>query len=1327
MSKQDYGWKRFWCPRSGSIALADGGYLSDPDAEWSRAYNPNLVSLEAIADIPCLVLLGEPGIGKSQELENLKAFTEEKICDSSQILELNFRSCTNLKEDLFKDETFTDWLSNSYHLYLFLDSLDEGLLSISTLATGLVDELKKSKYQNHIDRLHLRLACRTFVFPAILEEGLKSLWKEANWAIYELAPLRRIDVIRAAKAESFSSDDFLKEIDQKDAVPLAIKPITLRFLLNTYRRHNGQFPPEQRLYDFYLEGCKLLCEEVNESRHASDRAGNFDSDQRLIVAARIAAVTIFANRFAVWTSVDKGDVPAEDILLQSLCFSYEKANGREFEITKEVIKEVLDTGLFSSRGLNRMGWAHQTYAEFLAAWYLTQYEIPLAKIMELVYSYEDTDCKLIPQLHETAAWLASMRSDVLQEIIETDPAVTLQTDVPTDAKVRASIVDNLLTQYEEGKLFDRGRNNYRHYAKLKHPGLVEQLRPYICDSGKQIDAQELAIDLAEVCEVSELQDELAELALDSSQSIYLRVSAAKAICSVGNAATRLRLKPLVIAQLSEDTNDRLKGYALQSLWPDHLTAEELFQVLTPPKKRNFFGGYQWFINYELVQQLRPEHLVVAFDWLKRQGLKCFGHPFQKLGDALLFKAWENFDLPGVAESFTQVALAQWKRYERIITDGSTLEQQFTASLLYDIGKRHTLVEQAVLSISGTGEDLFFLLSSSTENILVSEDIFWMLEKLQASSCKKTQKIWAQLIRLSFNDQDVKQIDAIIVATQANSILQKIFSPYFTPIELNSSQSKKLRADHLRAKERQACGQDPPLLDPSPRERVLQCLEKLEAGDLAAWWQLNMEMTLRPDSTHYDNEFELDLTKLPGWQEAEEATQNRIIEGAKSYTQNQSKISYLWIRKNTYNCLALAGARALGLLLKKCPHHLDSIAPEVWRKWAPVVIAFPCEQQDSFHSELVKITYLNAPRESINTLILLIDKDSCNDHDISSFSQFKKAWDTRLKLALLEKAKDPLLNPRCVGQLLEELLKQGLTEAEEFAKSLIVLPLPSTEYEREKALIAARVLVENSHPSSWAFIWSFIQQHTSFGREVLELFADRYSHGIKLNLTEAQLADLYIWLVHQYPYEQDPDHSNAVMAQIVNTRDGMANLRDDVLTQLKEKGTLQACDEIRRIIKALPDITWLGKILIDAQVNMRRMAWKPMMPEEFLQFIIIKEPSNLDLSNQLNVIDQRTKKMEDEPKTENNFNISGSHINAPFGNSGETHSYVTTSSSAAEPSSEAQAKVNWGNWLAVIAILVTIISIPLSMGVSGAFNEEFRQLLNRIFPSQVEQEFTPQAN
>jgi predicted NACHT family NTPase len=1201
MSETGYDWKRFWCPRSGSIKLADDGYLYDPDAE-GKAYNPDLVSLEAIAHLPCLALLGEPGIGKTRALKAEQDEIANKIQEQgNQALFLDLRSYGSeerLVHELFNNPKFTAWQAHTHQLHIFLDSFDECLLRIDTLAMLLVDKLKE--YRSSVQRLYLRIACRTAVWSIALEKGLKEIWGENHVGVYELAPLRRVDVSKAANGKGFPADNFLKEIEHKDIVPLAIKPITLKFLLNIYHRHNGQFPPGQKLYELYLEGCKLLCEEVNESYQASNRAGNFDSDQRLIVAARIAAVTIFANRFAVWTGVDQGEVPAEDVLLKRLRFGCEKANGREFEVTREALKEVLDTGLFSSRGSNRMGWAHQTYAEFLAAWYLEQHEVPLKQIRQLIFSSEDPDRKLVPQLHETAAWLASMRLDVLQEIVKTDPDVLLRTDVPTDAGVRTSIVDNLLTQYEEGKLFDRGRNNYRHYAKLKHPGLVEQLRPYICDSSKQINARDLAIDIAEVCEVSELQDELVNLALDSLQSIYLRVSAAKAISLVGNAITRLKLKLLAIKQLPEDEDDRLKGYALQALWSGQLTAEELFQALTPPKKINFFGSYQWFLNHKLVPQLQPDNLVVALNWLGGQGLRCSGHPFEKLGDAILFKAWENFDLPGVAESFTQVALVQWREHQRIITHDSKMKEQLAASLLQDSRKRRTLIKQAVSIVAGVEEDPFFLISSLTENVLVSEDIYWMLESLHGSNCEKVQKIWAQLIQWSFNRQDAKQIDAIIAATQVNRILQEIFAPYSSSIELDSAQANQLKSNYLRMQEMQDRRRNPPLLDPPPKEIVLQRLEKLEAGDLNAWWQLNMEMTLKPDSTHYGSDFELDLTELPGWQEADEATQRRIIEGAKKYIQQQDDIDYRWIGTNTFNRPALAGYRALQLLLQESSVFFQNLPSKIWQRWAPVIIAAPNQDQDSY-LELVKYAYLNAPEEFIKTLITLINKEN-QEHDyLSVINRLDKCWDKRLKLTLLEKAKDPSLKPKCIGQLLEKLLEQGLTEARDFAQSLLTFPLPLAENEREKALIAAKVLVENSDPLSWSFIWALVQQDSSFGREVFERVDYDYFHGIQLNLTEAQLANLYIWLVRQYPYYEDPDLSDPEDS-VITPRKMIVDLKRIVLNQLTEKGTHQACAEIERIIQELPDITQLKRILIEAQANMRRNTWQPPKPKEFLQLV-----------------------------------------------------------------------------------------------------------------------------
>lgn len=1228
MPSQDYGWKRFWCPRSGRINLDDGGYLVNPDSEWGHFYKPDLVAFDAISDIPCLVLLGEAGMGKTTAAEQAYRQVCQRLSGSEDV-GLWFRlgdygSDKDLCDAIFRDETFQAWRRGTNKLHLFLDSLDEGLLSIKILVRILKREIEKLP----CERLHFRITCRTADWSDNLEQELKNKWGEANIGVYQLAPLRRVDVIEAANKCNINSDDFLEKVFQKNAIPLAIKPITLKFLLGTYK--NQRFPSSQK--DLYVEGCLQLCEEVNLDRRDSGFIGNLSAKQRLVIAGRIATLLLFSQRSAIWMSPEYGDMPNTDIAIRNISIGKESINQQE----ENAIKEVLSvTELFSSRGSHRISFAHQTYAEFLAAWYLVHHETPLNQVMKLIVSPEDPECKLIPQLHETAAWVASMRTDVLQEIMKTDPDVLLRSDIPTDADIRAVIVDNLLKQYEQGKLFDSHRDNYRRYEKLKHAGLAVQLRPYIQDSSKPTDARDAAIDIAEVCKVCELQEELINLALDSFQSISLRVSAAKAICTVGDASARLRLKSLIFSQMPEDENDQLKGYALRAIWSDYLLAEELFNALTSPKKRNFTGEYRVFLDFELVPKLQPSDLVIALNWVEKQGLRCFGHPFERLGNAILLKAWEYFDLPGIAENFTKVALIQWREHQKVITRDNELETQFECSFINNIKNRRKLVEQAVIIVSQSGENIYFLLDSLTENILSTEDVFWMLGKLQNVHSQE-ERIWAALIPWKFNRDDSKQIDAILETTQTNNILREEFAFYVSPIDLESTQAENLRSNYQKMQEQQNRRQKL-ILDPSPKERVLLLLEQLESGNLLAWWQINMEMLLKPDSQFYEQELESDLTKLPGWQEADRKTRERIINGAKKYIQEYNQVVDDWIGTNTYNRPALAGCKALLLLLQETPEFLDTISSEIWQRWASVIVAFPhssTTQREHYYTELVKRAYINAPSETLNTLLSIINKENEEDGYIFILKKFEKCWDDHFQAVLLEKAKDATIKPECIGQLLEELLKRKSIGAREFAKSLVSIPLPLEQEAYQKAVVAAKELVGCAEPVSWEIVWSAIQQYQNFGQEVFEAVANRYSHSVYLPIAEKQLADLYIWLVQHYPHAEDPDHSNEVLAHFVGVRESVADFRDSVLRQLEETGTSQACIEIERISEQLPELMWLRRTLLNAQNVTRRKTWQPPKPEEILQisnkiesqskqiqanYLIMQEPNNpiINFNNAVN--------------------------------------------------------------------------------------------------------------
>jgi hypothetical protein len=1221
MSEQIY--ERYWCPRSEDITLDWDGYLPDPASDWGRTRNPSLVNLSEISEVPCLVLLGEAGMGKTTALEFARQQTYEQTKNSKDICLPLFRlgdygSDTELCNAVFRNSAFQEWLSGKHKLYLFLDSLDEGLLSIKILVRILKREIESLP----CDRLYFRITCRATEWAESLEEKLRKKWGERNVEVYTLAPLSRTNVVEAANREGIvSPDKFLREISEKNAVPLAIKPITLKFLINLYSQ-NKKLPNSQ--IELYELGCLQLCTEVNSDRLEAGWRGKLSETKRRMIAGRIAAAMIFSNRSSIWIGSDYGSVSDSDILLQELCFGKERIDDQEFYVNRDCIEEVLElTGLFSiNRHSYRIEFSHRTYAEFLAAWYLKQQQIELQKILQLIIHSGDPDSRVVPQLHETASWLADMESDVLHEIVKTDPDVLLKTDVPTDAEVRASIVDNLLMQYEEGRLCNRSENSYCYYAKLKHARLVEQLRPYICDSTKQIDARDLAIDIAKACEVYELQKELANLAISPLEPIDLRASAANALIWIGDIDTQLSLKPLIITPLPEDEYDRLRGKILQALWPDGLNAHELFRALTPPKKRNYTGAYQLFANIKLAQELKPEDLVFALNWLKNKGPRIHSDPFEKLCDEILVKAWENFDFPGVPKSFAEVALMQWKYHEDLIPSYYALPPKLEIPFSNDENKRLKFVEQVVFFASSEEEKDLFLLTSSelTSKVLDPKDIVWLLQQLQDAENSKAHLIWAALVHWSFNKQQSEKYNSLILeAVHSNDALKRVFGFDIMPIKLHSDWAQSLKRKYYAPQSVENNSSKSSILSDSTfQRRVLESLNALERDSLNPWLELNSEIIGHSTRRNIDADWELNLTSFSAWQQLSDALKIKLLECAKNFTKCQARLN---IEQSILedDGFKQAFCRALLLVLKLNPSYLEEFTSEYWKIWAESIISVPgSHQRNEYYLRLIEILYSNAPRESLDVLEELIYRENEQYKSLFSIHSFKRCWDETLEDFLLEKFRDCSLTPRSVGQILDALLQKGSVKSRDLAKSIIVLLSSRDEIEAEKKSIVSRTFMEHSDSSSWPFLWNLIQEDTGFGRSVIERFACRCGLGMqfKLNLAESQLSEFYIWLVKQYPYQDDLDYSNAGIAHVISARENVSDLRDSVLQELKDKGSLQACFEIERLIKELPEIEWLRRTLIDAQANMRYKSWQPPTPEEFLQLIFDKDKYLVQNGNQL---------------------------------------------------------------------------------------------------------------
>ena len=555
-----YDWQRFWVAQTGILDLSDAGFLRDPvDLPFGAGALKPLAELEGY---PALALLGEPGLGKSTALtlehERLSTLVAERNSVSVYVDLKVSSSEEGLHRRLFEAPKIEAWKASDGHLYLHLDSLDEAMLRIETIAHLLGEGLRSLP----IDRMSVRVACRTAVWPAAtLGRELRAIWGEAGLGIFELAPLRRRDVLNALTAHGIQSEAFLPKLFGAHAVPFAIKPLTLKMLLSLYRR-DGRLPSSTA--DLYRQGCLALCEEQNNSRRDTGRRGKLNARQRLRLAGRIAAATVLGRRWAVWTGPE-ADTPAEDVAVSALAGAREQGDFATFTATDDDVREVLDTGLFSSRGDARMGWAHQTYGEFLAALYLVEKGVPAQTTLKALTHPRGG---LIPPLAVMGAWAASLSPELRASLIATDPWTLLRGDLSNwDTGDLAALTDSMLSYVEQGRFFEYFFGITETYEKLKHPDLANRLRTAIASRSLKAITRRMALGVAERCEVKELQPELVRLALDQTEDSVVRAAAIAALRRCGDAFVPAKILELLRGDIGPDPQSEIKGTRLICFGP----------------------------------------------------------------------------------------------------------------------------------------------------------------------------------------------------------------------------------------------------------------------------------------------------------------------------------------------------------------------------------------------------------------------------------------------------------------------------------------------------------------------------------------------------------------------------------------------------------------------------------------------------------------------------------------------------------------------------------------------------------------------------------------
>lgn len=1166
-------WKRFWCRREDPYSLGDRGFLSDPESENGKLLNPKLISFDRLQQTLCVALLGEPGVGKSWSLQtDVDAYLRQ--ASNVSALRLDLRSVGSedrLQRKLFDDPTFKAWEKGEHELHLFLDSLDECLLQLETVAAVLADELPLYP----LERMKLRIACRTATWPALLEHALVKRYGREHFIAAELVPLRRKDVVHAACLSGISIPElFLGQIDELQIAALAVKPVTLGFLVNTFIRE-GALPSS--VLDLYEKGCGILCEEQNESRRASGRIGNLSPRDRVAVASRIAAATQLANRYAVWTGIEATDVPAEDVTIGDLSGETESGD-TQISVSNAVIRETLGTGLFSSRGKQRMGWSHQTYAEFLAARYCIWRRFSIQQLRSLLFHPRRS--RLIPQVRAVASWLAIQHEELFAAIAESQPEALLgNASANLSDKQRFVVTNAIIKSCEQSQSLHVDSN--LPLRNLAHSRLDEQLRPIITDASRPFEARYLAVKIAWQCGAEGLVDILTKIALSEDESRELRIIAEYAIAAIGTQNERNNLRPLLATTPEKDPDDQLRGAALQAVYPKDVYDDEMWSYLDHPRDSLYFGAYHSFLTYTVPPKLNATNICAALRWSAKQGQGEIG-PVAEVQQAIFFLGFEHIEEEDVVAIFANAVLARLHSGRPIERGGRS--KGFSEQLAKNRVRRRKLLEALFPLLKK--ENCHFLLHPMP--LLCAEDFDWLLKRVQyRSPTIPTEVEWAAIDRLA-RSWDRNIVETLRQACQQDPIIAQRFQGFFDAWPLDSAENRptrKSREDLLRENNIQVA--------PAVLPRCEAALARVSSGDVDAWCTLLGEMSVDEGGTHYLNFRQMEVEKLPGWIQASQDLRGRIIEAAKTFLTTTSFRSNPWFPSNRVPNGAYAATNAFVLLNATEPNFLGQQLEDFWSGWIPSLLADSRThyENDEAAKAIFKMAALAAPTVIATRLVEQIDYENGEHKYLACARLIDLGWSEVLNAALLVKLQGDDLSPGVQGDIAYRLIKHGSAGTKAWVEKLL-----RDNYQGERASSLAQALLKGSKDSGWSVLWPIIQADAAFGRALLEnvSYGTLERTSFTTSLTDVELGDLYIWLVEQYPPQNDRRAAGEM-----GPLDTIKFVRDGVLGQLKQRATFEACDSLARAELKLPQHRWLRYHFDEAEELACASTWKAPSPRDLL--------------------------------------------------------------------------------------------------------------------------------
>lgn len=1119
-----------------------------------------------------VVMLGAAGSGKTTEAARLAG---QERASGASVHECRLAEFAETTTEL--TEHLAGLLEGAHEKTIFyLDALDEAMiparrrwLAIKHWITGQLQGTGAS----------IRVTCRSAVWPPELTQVIRHFAGEQSFATALLHPLGDDDILTAANAHGIDGAAFLERIRLSGARSLAGQPLALRMLMRLHQSTHG-LPGS--LKDLFQKGLELLVSDPLERREI-DTQNPISPPALLEAAERLACCMVLSGR----ETVHLGDeTPRNQLGLHEL-------PGR---VTPEELRAIGLSGISDSTSPASFRFGHRQFAEYLAGRRLSR--LPAHQARAFLASADGWNNGVAGPLRETAAFTAMFNTDVADWVASRDPEVIGLSDV-ADSSLRRTATHALLARFRGGEMTDAQlRPGVLDFKGLRYDDAAADLRPLITGRGDGCDdLLECAIDLVGSWKLSSLSDDLANLVLDCSAPLPMRVAAGHALRECGKAAAWSRLKPL-IAGLPEDEDDDLKGIALRCLWPDQLSTPELLSALTPRRRPSYFGAYEGFL-WELDREDFPAagYLVPALQWAKKQ-VSELGETdiLHRIAMRIAQAALQGLDDPIVARELTAL-LRYWATHyyksplawlsENRLELQSAAESEKRALLRTNVGLRHRLIDVLAEAIEARGELLD--LGRRTPGLRDDGDFLWLLGR----ACDRSRGMTARrnYLHLAWLLPWWESPENLSAWLRVCDEPVKSVLPNQRSVDLSSDEATHLR-DQWELVAGRPPDKEPPLLDPPPRDRVLRLLGLAETEDVRYFRRLCRELTLEPTSTRYGSSERI-LTRTPGWCEADEETRSRIVGVAKTYLSAEgiASESSQGVSPNSFHVDVLG---AMWLVLERQPDWLYARPTSWWTDWCwyifrelvPDLAGEPsdpkqeiarllnersptavCQEilalasgQDNGHQGLLRNLLrllLNEPNTELDqSLCHVMRKGMIVEEDTETVGDFvlKRAPETSI--------------PMCLDILNGSAEAVSETAAEQIAVSLLSVRAGE----------------------SWHGLRAFLSSAEGRARRVLKTFAHEKNSTLFDSASTRQLGELTGILTELFPPDTDPDLPGGDEDTPDESARTLRNRLISYLAGLEDTEAVAALRELEHRFGARHP--WLRRPRSEAERALRLSRWSP---------------------------------------------------------------------------------------------------------------------------------------